>query len=198
MWSIKQFKINRLMKKINNMQQMRTHNQISDELLKKEVAAYYSLVGIYQTLVGKKKYPFSSEMILECYKAASTINDAQAEYLLAKNLLDEANFRANLQANGVFASDNNEKKMQQLFQEAHAYLLAAEKLNHIQAKRLRGLCYINGWGVDVDKKTGFELVVASIDQENSWDRVPQIFAAIGLNKPEFFSALTQHRGEKNY
>ena len=198
MWSIKQFKINRLIKKIKNMQQMRIHNQISDDLLKKEVAAYYSLVGIYQTLVGKKKYPFSSEMILECYRAASAINDAQAEYLLAKILLDEANFRANLQVKGVFASDNNEKKMQQLFQEAHAYLLAAEKLNHIQAKRLRGLCYINGWGVEVDKKTGFELVVASIDQENSWDRVPQIFAAIGLNKPEFFSALTEHRGEKKY
>ena len=178
------------------MQQVRAHNQIGDELLKKEIAAYYKLVSIYQTLVGKKKYTFASLMILECYREASTINDAQAEYLLAKNLLDEAKFRANLQANEVFASDNNERRMQQLFQEAHAYLLAAETLNHIQAKRLRGLCYINGWGVEIDKKAGFELVVASIDQENSWDRVPQIFSAIGLNKPEFFSALTQHRRER--
>ena len=196
MWSFKQFKINRLTKKIKNMQQVRAHNQIGDEMLKKEIAAYYKLVSIYQTLVGKKKYPFASLMILECYREASTINDPQAEYLLAKNLLEEAKFRADLQDKGVFASDNNERRAQQLFQEAHAYLLAAETLNHIQAKRLRGLCYINGWGVEIDKKAGFELVVASIDQENSWDRVPQIFSAIGLNKPEFFSALTQHRKDR--
>lgn len=76
-------------------------------------------------------------------------------------------------------------------------MLAAEQLKHVEAKRLHGLCYINGWGVEVDKKRGFELIVESIEQENSWDKVPQIFAAMGLNKPEFFSALTQHRNSKN-
>ncbi len=48
----------------------------------------------------------------------------------------------------------------------------------------------------MDKKRGFDLIVDSIDQENSWDKVPQIFAALGLNKPEFFSQLTQRRQQK--
>ncbi|HAT9519670.1 TPA: hypothetical protein JBC96_14495, partial [Legionella pneumophila subsp. pneumophila] len=56
-----------------------------------------------------------------------------------------------------------------------------------------GLCIINGWGVESDKNAGFELVVDSIEQEGSWDKIPQIFASMGLNKPEFFSAIMQRR-----
>ena len=36
----------------------------------------------------------------------------------------------------------------------------------------------------------------AIELEQSWDKVPQIFASIGLNKPEFFSALTKMRTGK--
>ena len=85
--------------------------------------------------------------------------------------------------------------MQACYADAHAYLSSSEKLGHIQAKRLHGLAYINGWGVPADKNRGFELIVESIDQENSWDKVPQIFKEIGLNKPEFFSALAQRRSK---
>lgn len=191
------FKINRLNKKIKSMQQIRVHNQPNDENLKKEIAAYHRLAAIYQSLIGKKKYPLAREMVLECYRAASTIDDSVAQYLLAKQLLDEARFRQELQTNGIFSSPSNERQAKVLFEEAHAYLIAAQALGHIEAKRLYGLCFINGWGLEVDKKKGFDLVVESIDQENSWDKVPQIFAAMGLNKPEFFSALTQLRQKPN-
>ena len=197
MWVLTRFKINRLTKQLKVMQQSRIHNQPSEEALKKEQTGYHKLAGIYAPLIGNKKYPFAHLMVLECYRAASAIDDAAAQYLLGKNLLDEAKFRGDLQLNGVFANPSNERQMVQLYEEAHAYLLAAEQLQHIEAKRLRGLCYINGWGVEADKKSGFELIVDSIQQENSWDRVPQIFAAMGLNKPEFFSELTQHRNNKN-
>ena len=197
MWGLTSIKINRLTKKLKVMQQYRIHNQPSDEALKKEIAGYHKLAGIYMALYGKKKYPFAREMVLECYRVASTIDDATAEYALGKSLLDEAKFREDLQIKGVFAHSSNERQMKQLYEEAHAYLLAAEQLNHVEAKRLHGLCYINGWGVEVDRKKGFELIVDSIQQENSWDKVPQIFASMGLNKPEFFSALTQHRNSKN-
>ena len=197
MWLITKFKLNRLTKKLKGMQQYRVHNQASEEALKKETIGYHKLAGMYQALHGKKKYPFAREMVLECYRAASTIDDSSAQYSLGKCLLEEAKFRLELQKNGVFASASNERRMNQLFEEALAYLQAAESLKHIEAKRLRGLCYINGWGVPEDKKSGFELIVASIEQENSWDKVPQIFAAMGLNKPEFFSELTQMRGNKS-
>jgi len=191
------FKINRLIKKLKAMQQNRIHNQPGDDALKKEMAGYQALANIYKSLEGKKHYPFAHDMKHECYRAASSIDDPVAQYTLGKCLLDEAKFRESLQTNEVFANPSNERQMHQLYEEALAYLQAAEQLNSIEAKRLHGLCYINGWGVAPDKKKGFELIVDSIEQENSWDRVPQIFASIGLNKPEFFSALTQHRNSKN-
>ena len=197
MCGLTRFKINRLIKKLKSMQQSRVHNQASEEALKKEIAGYNKLASIYKSLYGKKKYPFARQMLLECYRAASTIDDAGAQYALGKELLDEAKFREELQLNGTFANPSNERQMHQLYDEAHAYLLAAEQLDHVEAKRLHGLCYINGWGVAADKKRGFELIVASIEQENSWDKVPQIFAAIGLNKTEFFSELAQLRTGKS-
>jgi len=187
------FKINRLIKKLKAMQQNRVHNPVNDEILKKEIAGYKKLASIYQSLHGKKKYPFAYEMKLECYRAAAMLDDSNSQFLLGKALLEEARFRQELQQNGVFANPSNERQSHQLYEEAHAYLITAEKLNNIEAKRLYGLCYINGWGVPSDKKKGFDLIVDSIEQENSWDKVPQIFASMGLNKPEFFSALTQHR-----
>jgi hypothetical protein len=196
MWCLTGLKIKSLTKKLKSMQQNRIHNQPTDEALKKEIAGYHKLAGIYRTLQGKKKYPFAREMVSECYRAAANIDDTAAQYALGKSLLDEAKFREALQVNVLFANPSNERQVKQLYEEAHAYLLAAEQLNHIEAKRLHGLSYINGWGVDADKKRGFDLIVESIEQENSWDRVPQIFASMGLNKPEFFSALTQRRNKQ--
>ena len=189
------FKINRLIKQLKTMQQSRIHNQPSEQALTKEIDGYYKLAEIYQSLQGKKTFPFAHELSLECYRAAAAIEDSTAQYLLGKSLLDEAKMREELQQQGLLASPSNARQLSELYVEAHAYLLAAENLKHVEAQRLRGLCYINGWGVEADKKKGFELIVASIEQENSWDRVPQIFEEMGLNKPEFFSALTQHRNK---
>lgn len=191
----KRFKINRINKKIKSLQQSRLHNPAHDDAIKKELALYHKLAKIYESLKGHKKYPFAQEMVLECYRAASTLEDANAQYHLGQALLEEAKFRDNLQTQGVFVSTSNERQSKQLYEEALAYLLAAVQLNHIQAKRLYGLCYIHGWGLPADKKRGFDLIVESIEAENSWDKVPQIFAQIGLNKPEFFSALTEHRSK---
>ncbi len=187
-------KIKRLIKKLQVAKQAREHNQPTDEASRLEKAGYHQLAEVYQGLQGKKKWPFARERMLACYRAASMLHDAQAQYLLGQALLDEAKMREELEASHVFASKSNARTMAQLYEEAHAYLSAAEGLQHIEAKRLHGLCYINGWGVPEDKSHGFKLVVESIELENAWDKVPQIFASIGLNKPEFFSALTKMRG----
>ena len=197
MFSWKQFKINRLIKKLTVMQRSRLHNQPSDEMLKKEREGYHLLAAMYAPLEGKKKFPFARESRLACFRASAMLDDAVAQYILGRTLLDEAKVREGWESSGLFASQSNVRTEKQLYEEAHAYLAAAEALEHVEAKRLRGLCYINAWGVPEDKKKGFELIVASIQQENSWDRVPQIFASMGLNKPEFFSALTQMRNKTN-
>lgn len=193
---IKRFKIKRLIKKLSSMQRNRVHNQASEELLKKEIEGYHVLAGIYQKLEGHKKFPFARECKMACWRAAAMLDDVKSQFMLGKTLLDEAKLRHQWEEEGgIFASQSNARTLAQLFEEAHAYFSAAEAQSHIEAKRLRGLCYINGWGVPADKKTGFELIVASIQQENSWDRVPQIFASMGLNKPEFFAELTQMRAK---
>lgn len=187
------FKIKRLTKKIKSLKQTRVHNQPSEEMVKKEKEYCHQLAKLYLSLDGRKKFPFAREKAFECYRAACELEDTKAQYLLGKALLEQGKFRQTLEEEGVFSSASNARQAQQLFEEALAYLQAAEKLNHIEAKRLYGLCYINGWGVTADKKRGFQYIMDSIDQENSWDRVPQIFASMGLNKPEFFSELAQHR-----
>jgi TPR repeat protein len=189
----KHFKIKRLTKKLKAMQQSRIHNQPPDEIIRKEVDYYHQLATIYNSLIGHKSYPFASDLASACLGAAASLDDSTAQYQLGEKLLDEAKFREQLQQEELFASPSNKRQMELLYGEALAYLEAAEKLGSIEAKRLHGLCYINGWGVDADKDKGFSLIVESIEDENSWDQVPQIFASIGLNKPEFFSALMKHR-----
>ncbi len=190
---LKRWKIKKIIKKLKAMQANRQHNQPVDDVLKKEIAYYFELAAIYKSIRANKKIPYAHLLYDECLRAAAGLDDAEANYQLGKINLDEAKFRENLEKEGIFKSDVNAKKCRQLYEQAHAYLSAAIVLAHIEAKRLRGLCLINGWGLDADKKAGFELVVASIEQEGSWDRVPQIFASMGLNKPEFFSAIMQHR-----
>ncbi|RUR12210.1 hypothetical protein [Legionella sp. km772] len=193
MFNIHRWKINRLTKKIKSMQLNRVNNQPSDQLIKKEISTCFELAELYKKQIGKKKFPFAEIMVIECYKAASNLNDSAAHYQLGQLFLNEGKYRQNLQNEAVFSSEENQKRTLSAFDQAHAHLLAAEKLGHIEAKRLRGLAIINGWGQPADKNSGFELVVASIEQEGSWDRVPQIFAAMGLNKPEFFAAIMQKR-----
>ena len=193
---LKRFTIRSLTKKLKLMHQNRLHNQPSDEVIGKEINLYRTLATIYRAFRNKKKYPFSDLMVTECLRAAAALDSSQAQYELGEKLLEEAKFREKLEMEGLFANDANARRMRELYQDAHTYLFNADKFSHILAKRLRGLCFINGWGVEIDKNKGFELVVASIDQENSWEKVPQIFAAIGLNKPEFFAALGKHRGKK--
>ena len=191
----KRFKIKKILKNLKVMQQYRMLNQPTDLVLRKEIALYHQLAALYESLQGNKKFPFAREQKLACYRAASALNDAAAQYLLGKNLLDEAKARDALQRGEIFANQSNERYMKELYEDAHAFLTSAEALQHIQAKRLHGLCYINGWGVPIDKSKGFDLIVASIEQENSWDRVQKVFASIGINQPAFFSELFQHRNK---
>lgn len=182
-------------KKLKAMQHNRQLNQPTDAVLAKEIDLYMTLSNIYYLVRHRKKYPFAMLMVKECLRAAANLDYSKAQYELGKMLLEEAKFRDKLEQEKIFANASNKRQAQQLYEEALAYLQSAETLGHILAKRLHGLCYINGWGVPVEKDKGFEMVVASIGQENSWDKVPQIFASIGLNKPEFFSALVKHRGK---
>lgn len=193
MMFIKKLYIKSYQKKIRNLQQDRLHSQPTTEAIIKEKKLYWQLISIYNKFKKKKKFPFAKEMIRECWRKAAEIDDVESQFMLGKNLIEEAQLRETLQKEIVLASAENEKQMLKLYAEGIAYLQSAENLGHIEAKRLHGLCYINGYGVPIDSDKGFHLILESIDQEKSWDKVPQLFAKMGLNKPEFFAALTKHR-----
>ncbi len=187
------WKIKRITKKIKLLQVNRVHNQPTDQMIKREILYYFELANRYKKLIGNKHTPYANIMVIEAYRGAANLNDAIAHYQLGQLFIEEGKYRLKIQEEGVFCSDENAKSCQLVFEQAHAHLLAAEKLGHIEAKRLRGLAIINGWGKVADKDAGFELVVSSIEQEGSWEKVPQIFTAMGLNKPEFFAAIMQRR-----
>lgn len=189
----KRLSIRSLTKKLKALKEVREHNQVSDEAIAKEINLYMELSGIYYSLRKNKKFPFAKIMFLECLRAAASLGFPNAQYELGQLLLEEAKFRDNIEKEELFANNSNQRQSIQLYEEALAFLQSAEKFGHVLAKRLHGLCYINGWGVEIQKEKGFEMVMASISQENSWDKIPQIFASIGLNKPEFFSALGKHK-----
>lgn len=189
----KRFKIKRLKKQLKVLSASRLNNSVTNQAMQKEIALYFEVAKLYELLSSDKKTPFAREHALACYRAAAALDNETAQFLVGQKLLEEARMRDSLQSDGLLASDANASYLNLLYQEAHAFLLAAEKHQHIKAKRLRGLCYINGWGVPVDKDAGFDLVVASIEQENSWDRVQKIFSELGINQSSFFSELFQHR-----
>lgn len=190
---IKNFTLNRIKKKLKGIEQQRLSGQPSDDILKKEIALYHKLVNIYRSLLGHKKYPFAREEAQEALRAASALDDTEAQYLLGNELIDEANLRHELQEGEICASQSNEDRMENLYREGLTYITAASKKKHILAMRKLGLCHIHGWGMPADLEKGMEYIMHSIDEEGGWGKVPQIFASIGLNKPEFFAALTKFR-----
>src|SRR3990167_1330662 len=126
----KRFKVRSLTKKLKSMQQSRQHSQPSDELLAKEKSIYHQLSKLYGRLKKNKKVPFAEDMVWECLRAATNLDDSEAQFLLARRLLEEAKFREQLQNDDVFASVSNERQFKQLYEEALAYLEAAEGLDH--------------------------------------------------------------------
>jgi TPR repeat protein len=193
MMFFKSLKIKKLIKIAKNMQQLRENNSPNDAALEKEINIYLQLAQIHRKLIGKKKYPFAREAVLLSLKAASSLDHVVSQYELGKMLLDEGVYRDNMEKLGIFASEFNLQRKTMVYKEAHAYLTSAAKHNNIQAKRQLGLAYINGYGVEVDKDHGFDLIVDSIEQENAWDRIQKIFSSLDINKSTFFSELFKHR-----
>lgn len=183
----RKFKINRLKKKLQKLQADRIEQGKSH--LKEEINTYIELAKLY-----KKNKPgeFTEIYVMECYRAAAHLGDANGQYFCAKWLMDRARFWENWEK-GLFGSKIHQKYADALFKESIQYLIEAEEQGHPLAKRLHGLAYIRGWGLLENGDEGFKLIIASIEQENSWDRATKIFEDLGLNTPEFFSKLVSHR-----
>lgn len=194
-WYVR-IKLKSMIKKATAMHNTRQNNAVSDILIKKELVLLYSIAKIYDEYQFHKKFPHAREYALEAYRAAAALNDINAQYVVGKRLLDEGKFWDSLQKT-LFACSAHQKYSANSYTEAFVYLDSAEAAGNPFAKRLKGLAFVNGWGVEKDNDKGFSLVVDSIDQENAWDRATKIFEETGLNKPEFFSSIMSIRQAKS-
>ena len=184
-----------MLKRATAMHNHRQNNAVSDVAIKKELVLLEQIAELYEKHQFHKKFPHAREYALEANRAAASLNDVHGQYIVGKKLLEEGKFWDSLQKT-LFACNAHQKYAAAAYEEAFVYLNAAEAAGNPLAKRLKGLAYVNAWGVEKDNNKGFSLVVDSIDQENAWDRATKIFEETGLNKPEFFSSIMSIRQAK--
>ncbi len=181
-----------LQKKILGLYTMREDNTSNDADLKKEIALNFKLAAFYKKRRFSKYFPNAFLLVQECYRAAASLGDAQAQYFVSQLLARQGRFWTE-RAQGIYSCNAYNKYADDFFQESFAYLKAAEAQGHPLAKRMHGMAYIHGWGVAVDEDHGFGLVVESIEQEGSWDKATKIFTELGLNKSDFFQSVMASR-----
>ena len=179
-------------KRIYVCQHEREQGNVSSEAANAEIKLLMDLAEFYQKRSKSKWYPYAKEMIENVYRRAAALGSTDAQLWLGKTLLEQAKAYETWQKEKVLANSENEKRFQNLYFQTHAYLKEASE-HSIEALRVLGLCSIHGWGEPMDRKKGFSLITESINRENSWDKVTEIFAKIGLNKPEFLQELIKFR-----
>lgn len=193
-WYIR-LKLKSMTKKATAMHNYRQNNSVSDIVIKKELVLLYEIAKLWDKHQFKKKFLHAREYALEAYRAAAGLNDPNAQYIVGQRLLEQGKFWDSVQ-NSLYGCAAHKRYAKEAYTEAFVYLDAAEAAKHPLSKRLKGLAFINGWGVEKDSDKGFALVVDSIDLENAWARATKIFEETGLNKPEFFSSIMSIRQAK--
>lgn len=192
---LRRITINRILKRAAILSAQRESNAVPDAMIQKEIGLYMQLVSLFEKSKFDKKLPHAKLQRQESLRAAASLGSTQAQYILSQDFFDLGRFWHAILQTPLKAQVQYDYSAQ-CFKEALAFVTAAENHGHILAKRLHGLAYINGWGLEIDSDKGFQLVIDSIDEENAWDRVTKIFEEIGLNKPEFFSKMMQMRKGK--
>ncbi len=184
----KQRKLNRLRHKVGLLSQNRLTNQVSDSAVTKEISLYKKLAVIYDYLTKYPKFPYAREMAIESYRLASELGDCESTRIVGERLLEKGKFWDSM-SDTLYHDQMHDNYKKHCFDEAISFLNTASDKKDAIAKRLLGAAYVNGWGIEIDMDVGLKLIMDSLDIENAWPRSSQIFAELGLNKPEFFTKL---------
>lgn len=187
---LKKIKLSGLRKKVQtNAEQREAGNA---PVLQDECQALFALAAFYHDNRDDTDIPYAELLSRETYRAAASLGDTEAQYLCGQLFLDTAKFWTDF-ANGMLGNNIHQQYAHAHYQEAFFYLDEAKQAGHALATRLRGMTYIRGWGEEKNTDRGFELIVKSIELQNAWDKATQIFTELGLNSPEFFSALVKFK-----
>ncbi len=182
------WRLNSMRKKIDVLYKFRQKNTVSDSEIAKEAALHKKLIAFYQKRRFSKHCPESAIYIQEGYRAAANLNDIESQYLLGKHFFERGNFWLTVQKS-FYGANIHEEYAKTCFNEAYAYMMAAEEQGHILAKRLHGLALIHGWGHEKNEEKGFKLIVDSIKQAGAWDKATEIFKELNLNNSQFFEYI---------
>lgn len=183
----------RLYKKAEKLYRLRDTGQ--QELIAPEILAYLELAKFYDSRRFSKRFPGAALQALEWYRAAGILGDIESQYICGERFLERGKFWDTFQTS-IIACKIQQQYATDCYREAFTYLKEAEKNGHARAKRLQGLAYLNGWGVEKNGEHGFQLIVDSIDQEDKWDTAKEILEKMGLNASDFFAKLAAQRAKE--
>lgn len=180
-------KFSGLKKKAHKYYEIRQSQQKSPDI-QGEIQLQYELAQFYEEHKYDSDVPNAEIHAFECYRSAALLGDTKAQYLCGKKLLEKGRFWDGM-AQSMYGCQAHNKYAYEAYKEGLSYLETAENNGYTPAKRLRGLAFMQGWGLPKDYDLGFNLVVASIDEEKAWDKAKDILQGIGLDPQEFFAKL---------
>jgi len=181
-------KFNSLQKKARKFYEVRQGQQAGNPDMAAEIKLQYELAEFYKNHRFDKDVPHAEIYEFECYRLAAILGDIKAQYLCGKKLLEKGRFWEGM-AQTLYTCQAHNKYAYEAYKEGLTYLETAEQNGYAPAKRLRGLAFMHGWGLPKDYDLGFNLIVASIEEEKAWDKAKEILQGIGLNASEFFAKL---------
>lgn len=188
----KRMKLRSLQKKAKKLHQIRDQGKGTG--FKAEIAVLFELAEFFDKNRFHKKFPEAETFALEYYRAAASLDDAKAQYILSQRLFDKARFYDNWNQD-IYGSSVHQRYAALYYEDAFKYLKESEAGGYALAKRYHGLAYIHAWGVAKDSEKGFQMIIDSIEMEQAWDRATKILEELKLNSPEFFNSIMKHQAK---
>jgi len=189
MGMMKSMKFNSLQKKAEKLHESR---QAGKGNIKDEAAVLIELGQFYDDNRFDEEYPRAEIVALEYFRTAASLESEEANFICAQKYLDLGKFW-DVWANGNYGRSEYRERSEKYFQDAFRALEQSEAAGNFKAKRLHGLVYIHGWGIEKDPKAGLQCILESIEMEKAWDRVTKILEELDLNTPEFYEALMTYK-----
>jgi len=181
-------KFNSLQKKARKFYEIRQGQHSGNPDIAAEIKLHYELAEFYKDHRFDKEVPQAEIYEFESYRLIAILGDIKAQYLCGEKLLEKGRFWESM-AQTLYTCQAHNKYAYEAYKEGLTYLETAEQNGYSPAKRLRGLAFMHGWGLPKDYDLGFNLIVASIEEEQAWDKAKEILQSLGLNASEFFAKL---------
>ena len=189
----KRWKLKGLLNTLKKYQHLRESGDA--KALPLEIRSLRKVIEFYRKQEYNPNFSQAKLQMFEYARAAASLNDPVSQLECAKTCFDVGRFFETWHRSN-YSRPVQEHYMKEAYQQAFEFLNAAEANRSVDAKRYKGLVYINGWGgVPVDAAKGFQLILESIEMANAWSQATKIIDKLGLSSPEFFKALTQYQAK---